>query len=397
MASSASPDPDEQLVRQLYDAITSGDTAALQALLHPDFRGVIADGMPAGGGVHDGPEAMWEDGWKQIGRAYAAGPKPTEMTALVDGRLLVSGRYAGHGRRGGGPLDAAYTHVFSFTDGRISGLEQVSDTARWRDAASPFRTMTLEVTDGVATVTLNRPDLGNAIDVAMTDDLLELSTRLARDPEVRCVLLRARGPFTVGGDMRFLGPQAPDERAATLHRMIGDYHVALDRLSALDAPMVAAVTGAAAGGGLGLVHAADIVISADDAAFALGYAALGMTSDGANTWYLPRTVGLRRAQQLFLLNKRLTAAEALEWGLITAVVPAAEVDAEAARIAAQIAAGPTKAFAGMRRLLRESYDSSLADQLAAELREVDVVARTQDLNEGMSAFAARRRPEFRGR
>ncbi len=274
----------EDLVRKLYDALATGDTAAISALLHPDFRGVIAEGMPVGAGQHDGAEAMWSDGWAQIGRAFAAGPKPTEMTALVDGRLLVSGRYQGRGRRGGGPLDAAYTHVFSFRDNRISGIEQVSDTALWRDAASPFRSMTLEVADGVATVTLNRPDVGNAFDVTMTDDLLELSTRLSRDPDVRCVLLRAKGAFTVGGDMRFLGPQDSGERAATLHRMIGDYHVALERLASLDAPLVAAVSGSAGGGGLGLVCAADVAIAADDAAFALGYAALGMTSDGANSW-----------------------------------------------------------------------------------------------------------------
>lgn len=386
----------EELVRRLYNALGSGDTAAIEALLHADFRGVIAEGMPAGAGHHDGPDAMWEDGWKQIGRAFAAGPKPLEMTSLVDGRLLVSGRYTGHGRRGGGPLDAAYTHVFAFTDGLISGIDQLSDTARWREAAAPFRSMTLEIADGVATVTLNRPDAGNAFDVTMTDDLLELTTRLSREPDLRCVLLRSTGPFTVGGNIKFLGPQDDTERAATLHRMIGDYHVALDRLASLDAPLVAAVSGSAGGGGLGLVCAADVAIAADDAAFALGYAALGMTSDGANSWYLPRLIGLRRAQQMFLLNKRLTAAEALEWGLVSTVVPAAEVDAEASRIAVKLAAGPTRAFAAMRRLLRDSYDNSLRDQLAAELREVDEIARTDDLSEGMSAFVARRRPEFRG-
>ena len=389
--------PAEDLVRQLYDAIVTGDTEAFARLLHPEFQGVIADGMPAGAGHHDGPDAMWADGWKQIGLAFAAGPKPDEITPMADGRVLVSGRYTGHGRRGGGPLDASYTHVFSFADGRISGVVQVSDTARWRDAVSPFRTMTLEIADGVATVSLNRPETGNAFDVAMTDDLLELTTRLSREPEVRCVLLRAKGAFTVGGDMNFLGPQDDAERAATLHRMIGDYHVAIERLATLDAPLVAAVSGSAGGGGLGLVCAADIVIAADDAAFALGYAALGMTSDGANSWFLPRLVGLRRAQQLFLLNKRLTAAEALEWGLVTEVLPAGDVDTRAAEVAARIAAGPTRAFAGMRRLLRDSYDNSLRDQLAAELREVDEIARTEDISEGMRAFAERRRAEFRGR
>ena len=390
-------DSPEETVRRLYDALAAGDSAAIGALLHTDFRGVIADGMPAGAGLHDGPDAMWEEGWKQIGRAFAAAPKPNEMTALADGRLLVSGRYAGHGRRGGGPLDAAYTHVFSFADGRISGIEQVSDTARWRDAASPFRTVTLEIGDGVATVTLNRPETGNAFDVAMTDDILALGTRLSREPGLRCILLRAKGAFTVGGNLDFLGPQEGEERAATLHRMIGDYHVALERLASLDAPLIAAVSGSAGGGGLGLVCAADVAIAGDDAAFALGYAAIGMTSDGANSWYLPRLIGLRRAQQMFLLNKRLTAAEALDWGLVTEVVPAAEVDARAAEIATRIAAGPTRAFGAMRRLLRDSYDNSLRDQLAAELREVDEIARTDDLGEGMSAFAARRRPDFRGR
>src|SRR5687767_122178 len=176
----------EETVRRLYDALAAGDTAAIGELLHPDFRGVLADGMPAGAGRHEGPDAMWQDGWAQIGRAFAAAPEPQEMTSLVDGRVLVSGRYSGHGRRGGGPLDAAYTHVFSFDDGRISGIEQVSDTARWRDAAAPFRTMILEIGDGVATVTLNRPDIGNAFDVAMTDDILALGTRLSREPGLRC-------------------------------------------------------------------------------------------------------------------------------------------------------------------------------------------------------------------
>ncbi len=372
-----------------------GHTGTIGALLHPEFRGVIADGMPAGAGAHDGPTAMWDDGWAQIGRAFAAGPKPTEMTMLVDGRLLVSGRYHGHGRRGGGPLDAAYTHVFSFRDNRISGIEQVSDTARWRDAGSPFRTMTLEVADGVATVTLNRPETGNAFDVAMTDDILELSTRLSRDPDVRCVLLRAKGAFTVGGDMRFLGPQEAAERAATLHRMIGDYHVALERLASLDAPLVAAVSGSAGGGGLGLVCAADVAIAADDAAFALGYAALGMTSDGAQL---------------------LVPAAADRPAPRAADVPAQQ--AAHRRRGAGVGSGhrgrprrPTSTPAPPRSPPGSPPDrpgrsppcagccatattTRLRDQLAAELREVDEIARTEDLSEGMSAFAARRRPEL---
>ena len=113
------PSPEEESVRRLYQALVAADTATIGELLHPDCSGVMAAGMPAGAGEHASPAAMWEDGWMQIGRVFAAGAEPTEITPLVDSRLLVVGRYTGHGRRGGGPLDAAFTHVVSFTDGRI--------------------------------------------------------------------------------------------------------------------------------------------------------------------------------------------------------------------------------------------------------------------------------------
>ena len=114
-----------------------------------------------------------------------------------------------------------------------------------------------------------------------------------------------------------------------------------------------------------------------------------MTSDGANSWYLPRLIGLRRAQQMFLLNKRLTAAEALEWGLVTEVVPAGDVDAEAAESPPDLAPARPGRSRRMRRLLRDSYDNSLRDQLAAELREVDEIARTEDLGRRASPRPSR--------
>ncbi len=386
------------LAQHLYKALATGDGPALDVLLDPAFRGVLADGMPFGiGGAHVGAEAMRRDGWGAIGRHFAAVAEPERFLPLEDGRLLVTGRYTGNGRRGGGPVDAGFAHLITVTDGRISALEQYTDTARWNQAASPFTTLTCTITDGLATVRLNRPDHGNAIDPAMTKDLSEVATRLREDPSVRAVLLAGNGPmFTAGGDLGLFVGLAEGELPPLLRRMIDDYHLALERFTELDAPVVAAVHGAAAGGGMGMLYVADIVVAAEDTTFALGYAGIGLTSDGGNSWFLPRLVGMRRAQELFLLNRRFTAAEALEWGLVTKVVPAADVDAEAQAVAAKLAAGPTRAYGGMRALLRQSFETGLRDQLAAEKDLIVDAAATADAREGIAAFAAKRRPTFRG-
>jgi 2-(1,2-epoxy-1,2-dihydrophenyl)acetyl-CoA isomerase len=159
---------------------------------------------------------------------------------------------------------------------------------------------------------------------------------------------------------------------------------------------VAGVRGGAGGGGLGLLYAADIVIAADDARFALGYGALGLTADGGNTWFLPRMVGMRQAQQLFLLNRRLTAQEALAFGLVSRLAPSDAVDSEAAALAATLAAGPTRAYGAVRRMLRQSFETGLSDQLEAEKESIVAASRSDDAREGIAAFVAKRRPQFRG-
>jgi 2-(1,2-epoxy-1,2-dihydrophenyl)acetyl-CoA isomerase len=187
------------------------------------------------------------------------------------------------------------------------------------------------------------------------------------------------------------------EPPGRLRQMIDLYHLALERLTSMDAPVVCAVRGAAAGGGLGLVHVADIVVAAEDAKFALGYAALGLASDGGNSWFLPRVVGLRRAQQLLLLNRVLTGPEALEWGLVTEVRPAAAVEDRALDLARQLAAGPTEAFGRMKRLLRDSWTTDLPGQLSRETAQMTAAGASDDAAEGIAAFAAKRPPAFRGR
>ncbi len=309
----------------------------------------------------------------------------------------MTGRYRGEGRHGGAALDAAFAHLISFEGDRIRKLEQYTDTARWCEAASPLRTVLLDFADGIATLRLNRPEQGNAINEEMAADLQEAAIRIAETPGVRAVLIAGNGPnFTVGGDVNLFAGTSREQLPHRLRRMVDSYHHALHLLTSIDAPIVAALRGAAAGGGLGLLYVADIVIAADDARFAVGYAALGLTADGGNTWFLPRMVGLRWAQELFLMNRRLTAQEALASGLVSRLVPDDAVEKEAAAAAGTLAAGPTRAFGDMRRLLRQSFETELGAQLRAESESLVRVSQTDDAAEGIAAFAARRRPQFRG-
>ena len=387
------------LARSLYEALATGARDQLDALLHPEFIGRTAEGMPFGiGGRHDGPGAMRRNGWGAIARHFEARAEPDRFLDLADGRLLVTGRYRGCGKGGGATLDAAFAHLITVDEGRIRVLEQYTDTARWHEAAGPLRTVLLDFQDGIATLRLNRPDQGNAINADMASDIEEAVAQISENASVRAVLIAGSGPnFTVGGDLGLFAGTAREQLPNTLRRMIGSYHQAIEQLASIDAPIVAAVRGGTGGGGLGLLYCADIVVAADDARFAVGYGALGLTADGGNTWFLPRMVGMRRAQELFLLNRRLTAQEALEFGLVSRLAPGDAVDKEAAALAATLAAGPTRAYGAVRRMLRQSFETGLADQLDAEKQSLVAASGSDDAQEGIAAFVAKRRPQFRGR
>ncbi len=389
--------------RSLYRALAAGDREALGRLLHPDFVGHAADGLPLGaGGAHVGPEAMRREVWWQLGRHYRVEAHPDEFHALDDGRLLVTGHYRGEGRRSGKKLEAAFHHVIGFAaDGRMTSLDQLTDTAAWIEALDeppPLETIDYRVVDGLATICLNRPGARNAIDPRMAVESLAVARRIADDRSVRAVLICGNGPsLSVGGDINSFPSDPSTPFGELLDRMATSFHEAFRVLSRIDAPIVTAAHGAIAGGALGYVYAADLVLAAEGTKFVTAFAALGLSGDGGGTWHLPRLIGARRAAQAYLRNTPIEATEALEWGLINEIVPADELRPRAVALATDLARGPTRAFARIRALLRDSWHNDLATQLGLEIEALKATADTADAAEGLSALRAKRPPRFTGR
>lgn len=254
-------------------------------------------------------------------------------------------------------------------------------------------TLQAEVGDGVGRITLARPEAGNSIDLAMATELHEVTRAWADDPGVRAVLLQGAGrSFCVGGDLKSFAQQ-PD-LPAHLIEVTTHLHAAIATLATMDAPVVAAVHGSAAGAGCSLAAVADLVLAAESSRFVMAYTAIGLTPDGAGSWALPRVVGLRRALELTLTNRHLTASEAVEAGLATRVVEDDALGAEAAALAQTLAAGPTQALGAAKRLLRGSLGHDLEAQMALEADALAAAAGSADGKEGIAAFLEKRAPHF---
>lgn len=247
---------------------------------------------------------------------------------------------------------------------------------------------------GVVTVTLDRPEAGNALDMAMARELTEAAIRCEEDRSVRAVVLTSAGrAFCVGGDLKAFAQQG-DALPEHLEAVARQAHVAIACFAGMRAPVVAAVNGAAAGIGMSLVAACDLAVAADSARFTLAYTRVGLVADGGATYSLPRAVGLKRALGLALLNPTLTAAQALEWGLVNRVVPA-EGLAEAARSwAEELASGPADALGEAKRLMRLGAAGALEVQMDLEARAMAEAARSRDAREGIAAFLEKRPPRF---
>jgi 2-(1,2-epoxy-1,2-dihydrophenyl)acetyl-CoA isomerase len=259
-----------------------------------------------------------------------------------------------------------------------------------------FETIRYDVAGGIARITLDRPQAMNAINDVLAREFLLAAIEADTDPKVRAILLAGSGPmFCAGGDLKLFAG-AGDRLAARVDRVTTDLHAAISRLLRCDAPVVVAVNGGAAGAGMSLAIAGDVVFAAESATFTMAYTAAGLTPDGSCTYVMPRLIGTRRTLELMLTNRSLTAAEARDWGLVSHVVPDADLIDRAEAQAATLAAGPTKAFGSIKALLLETYASGLETQMERESRYVAAAAQSRDGREGVAAFAAKRKPKFIG-
>jgi 2-(1,2-epoxy-1,2-dihydrophenyl)acetyl-CoA isomerase len=260
-----------------------------------------------------------------------------------------------------------------------------------------YQHLTLDRTEQIATITLARPDAFNALNLDLGRELFHAVLEVDEDRTVRCIVITGAGKaFCAGGDVKHFAESLP--RIGILVKELTTYlHGAVSRLARTEKPVIMAVNGIAAGGGLSFALAGDLVIAAESARFTMAYSRIAATPDGSSSYYLPRLIGLRRAMELYLTNRVLSAREALEWGLVTRVVPDAELRSAVATLARELAQGPTRAFGGAKRLFHQSTWESLETQMELEAQAIAASGHTEDFRAGVTAFANKTAPTFHGR
>lgn len=258
-----------------------------------------------------------------------------------------------------------------------------------------------EIDGAVARITFNRPQVRNALTTGMLKSMQEFLKECEHDDRVRCIVMTgAGGHFMAGGDVQGFARAvdvSPEERRRDFEmRALGAANL-FAVMERIPKPIVSKVRGAVAGASVGWVAASDFVLVSDTALFIIAHVGLGTSPDGAVTWHLPRVIGLRKAKEMALLGDRLSAQEAVDFGLANRLVPDAELDAETEKLIDRLANGPTKAIGATKLLMNQAFGNQLERQIQLEAQSFGDCAATSDFKEGVKAFVEKRRAAFEGR
>jgi 2-(1,2-epoxy-1,2-dihydrophenyl)acetyl-CoA isomerase len=259
-----------------------------------------------------------------------------------------------------------------------------------------FSGLRLEIAGGLGRLTFTEAERGNPIDGPLCSALCEAAIQLSENPHVRCLLIAAEGKaFSYGGDVGAFVADL-DSLPSNIKRWTASLHSAIARLQRMNAPIVAAVHGICAGGMSAFIAGSDLVIAADDARFVSAYAGIGFSCDAGSSIMYSRRMGLARTRKFLLTNETLSAAEAAAVGLVDEVVVAGQMAARAEAAARELAAGPTRAFGEIRRLLLSAADQPLEAQLELEAQALARIVATNDARNALVAFVHKRKPVFNG-
>jgi 2-(1,2-epoxy-1,2-dihydrophenyl)acetyl-CoA isomerase len=268
------------------------------------------------------------------------------------------------------------------------------------DQRTTFETVNLSLDEGVARIELNRPDSMNAWNERLGLDLLAAVQAVAEDDQARAVVLTGAGrAFSSGADLKDISGRdltpggRPDVRKALTER----YHPIITGIRRMPKPVLAAVNGPAAGIGLSLALAADLIAAKESAYFLLAFVNIGLVPDGGSSVFVPTRVGMTRAAEMAMLGERVPARTALEWGLINRVFSDADFDEGVAALAERLAKGPTRSYAGTKRQLNNWLYARMDEQLDLEADIQDEMAHSDDFLEGVAAFTQKRPASFGGR
>lgn len=259
----------------------------------------------------------------------------------------------------------------------------------------PYETILYTVEDSIATLTLNRPDVLNAFNQAMTDEIQDALKKVERDEAARCLVITGSGrAFSAGEDLKSHVGEGERDFAASLRTR---YNPIIRKIRALNKPVLGAVNGVAAGAGFSLALACDLRIASDKARFLQAFVRIGLVPDSGSSWFLPQLIGYAKAAELCMLGDEVNAQQALEMGLVNKVVPADELANATNEWATRLAQGPTLALGLMKRALILGTQGTLDDVLDYEVYGQTTAGRSDDAKEGTSAFIEKRKATFKGK